>query len=393
MIKDAFDLRATHNFNKSISVDASGLDSNFNGKNPPRLGGLDAFGSFNIGHMYTWVLPRNYDTKYWMQKDKYTSIFGGVPDPNNATEPNKVPEARYWFALYNNNYVQNEQLVRGRIAFTVKLTDWAKLVLEGNFNNIYTKSENSELGQGINFSGGSYSLGFNNKQSNLLKAMLMMNKDINKDFSINGYIGAESQRNKDDYELSSTSGGLNYPEDFFITNSVNPQTVTGGVLSRKNFNSLYASADVAYKNMLLPAGNFSWRLVISAYLYNGNGNNFYNYPAASLSWIFTETFKNLPSWVSYGKLRGNIAALGGDTDPFNLNPGYAFNGFTLANGGNVPISTYNSNSVLQANIKPVRKISKEVGMEMRFLNSRLGFDLSLYQDNTKNQILNIRHSD
>ncbi|MEP6750973.1 MAG: SusC/RagA family TonB-linked outer membrane protein, partial [Bacteroidota bacterium] len=115
----------------------------------------------------------------------------------------------------------------------------------------------------------------------------------------------------------------------------------------------------------------------------------YNYPAASLSWIFSETFKSLPSWISFGKLRANIAALGGDTDPFNLNPGYAFNGFTLANGGNVPISTYNSNSVLQANIKPVRKISKEVGMEMRFVNSRVGFDISLYQDNTKNQILNI----
>ena len=389
LVKDAFDLRATHTFNKSISVDASVAYSSFNGKNPPRLGGLDAFGSFNIGHMYTWVLPRNYDTKYWMQKDKYTSILGGVPDPNNPNEPNKVPEARFWYSLYNNNYVQDEQLVRGRIAVTVKLADWAKLILEGNFNNIYTKTENSELGEGLNFSGGSYSLGFKNKQSNLLKAMLMMNKDINKDISINGYIGAESQRNKIDFESSSTDGGLNYPGGFFIANSVNPQITTGGVLSRKNFNSLYASADISYKNMLYLQGTFrgDWS---SALTYtNGSGNNFYNYPAASLSWIFSETFKNLPSWITFGKLRTNIAALGGDTDPFNLNPGYAFNGFTIANGGNVPISTYNSNAVLQANIKPVRKISKEIGMEMRFLNSRLGFDLSLYQDNTKNQILNI----
>ncbi|MBA2563289.1 MAG: SusC/RagA family TonB-linked outer membrane protein, partial [Chitinophagaceae bacterium] len=389
LAKDAFDFRATHNFNNSINVDASLAYTNFNGKNPPRLGGLDAFGSFNLGHMYTWVLPRNYDTKYWMQKDKYTSILGGVPDPNNPNEPNKVPEARFWFLLYNNNYIQNEQLVRGRIAITAKLTNWAKLILEGNFNNIYTKSESTELGQGINFSGGAYSLGFNTKQTNLLKAILMLNRDINKDFSVNGYIGAESQRNKDDYEISSTEGGLNYPGGFFLTNSVNPLTVNGGVLSRKNFNSLYASADMAYKNMLFLQG--TWRGDWSSALTytDGSGNNFYNYPAVSLSWIFTESFKNLPSWISFGKLRGNIAALGGDTDPFNLNPGYAFNGFTFANGGNAPTSTYNSNSVLQANIKPVRKISKEVGLEMRFLQSRLGFDLSIYQDNTKNQILNI----
>ena len=389
LTKNAFDLRVTHEFDKRISVDASVAYSDFNGKNPPRLGGLDAFGSFNLGHMYTWDLPRNYDTKYWMQPDKYTSILGGVPDPNNPDEPNKVPEARYWFSLFNDNYVQDEQLVRGRVAVTAKLNNWAKLILEGNFNNIYTKTETTELGEGINFSGGSYGLGFNNKQSSLLKAMLMMNKDINKDFSINGYIGAESQRNKDNFENSSTSGGLNYPGGFFLANSVNPQTTNGGILSRKNFNSLYASADFAYKNLLyLQAtwrGDWSSALTYS----NGTGNNFYNYPAASLSWIFTESFKNLPKWISFGKLRANIAALGGDTDPFNLNPGYAFNGFTLANGGSVPMSTYNSNSVLQPNIKPVRKISKEVGMEMRFLNNRIGFDLSLYQDNTKNQILNI----
>ncbi|MEO9004254.1 MAG: TonB-dependent receptor plug domain-containing protein, partial [Ginsengibacter sp.] len=274
LIKNAFDLRATHDFNKFISVDVSAAYSNFTGKNPPRLGGLDAFGSFNIGHMYTWVLPRNYDTRYWMQKDKYTSILGGVPDPNNQNEPNKVPEARFWYSLYNDNYVQNEQLVRGRVAVTLKLADWAKLVLEGNFNNIYSKTDNSELGEGINFSGGSYSLGFNNKQSGLLKAMLMMNKDISKDISISGYIGAESQKNRIDYDSSATSGGLNYPGGFFISNSVNPQITKGGVRSRKNFNSLYASADIGYKDMLYLQATFrgDWS---SALTYSdGSGNNF-----------------------------------------------------------------------------------------------------------------------
>jgi iron complex outermembrane receptor protein len=122
---------------------------------------------------------------------------------------------------------------------------------------------------------------------------------------------------------------------------------------------------------------------------DGSGNNFYNYPAASLSWVFSETFKTLPSWISFGKLRTNISALGNDTAPFTLNSGFLINGFTNANGGTVPISTYNSSTVNQLNLKPERKIAKEIGLEMRFLKSRLGLDLSLYQDNTKNQIINI----
>lgn len=387
--KNSFDLRATHEFfNNRINIDASVAYTDFKGKNPPRLGGLDAFGSYNLGHMYTWVLPRNYDTKYWMQKDKYTSILGGVPDPNNPDEPNHVPEARFWFQLFNDNFKQDEQMLRSRISITAKINDWAKLVVEGNMNNIYTKNETTELGQSINFMGGSYSLGFQTKQSNTLKAMLMMNKDFNKDFTVNGYIGAESQRNRIDYNTSATSGGLNYPGGFFLANSVNPQSTQGGVLNRYNYNSLYASADFGYKDMLYLQATWRGDWASALTYSDGSGNNFYNYPAVSLSWIFSETF-HLPHWVTFGKLRANIAALGGGTDPFILNPGFAFNGYTLANGGSAPISTYSSNTVLQSNIKPQRKITKEVGLDMRFLDSRLGLDLSLYQDNTKNQILNI----
>ena len=387
--KDAFDFRATHQLTKNIVIDAGVAYSDFDGRNPPRLGGLDAFASYNFGKLFTWVLPRNYDTRYWQRKENYTSILGGAPNLNDADEPNKAPESRFWFNLYENTYLQKEQLLRGRISVTATLSSWAKLVMEGNINNIYIKRENKELGEGKGFSGGLYGLGFENKKSKFLKAMLMMNKDINSDLSLSGYVGAEVQRFENSFSYSETRGGLNYPGNYFITNSRNPAFVDGGISSSKKFNSLYASVDLGYKNMLFLQA--TWRGDWSSALTytNGLGNNFYNYPAASLSWIFTETFKNLPSFISYGKLRGNVAWLGSDTDPFNLNPGFAFNGFSRANGYTVPTSTYSSSSVLQANIKPSRKFSREVGLEMRFLKSRLGFDVTVYQDNTKNQILDI----
>lgn len=386
--KNSFDLRVTHKITDRINIDISTAYSNFNGKNPPRLGGLDAFGSYNIGHMYTWVLPRNYDTKYWMQPDKYTSILGGTPDPTNNAEPNKAPESRFWFNLYNNNYFQNEQMLRSRVAVTADITSWAKLVVEGNINNIYRKTENKELGELQNFAGGSYSQGFNTKETKFLKAMLMLNKDITKDLTISGYVGAESQDYKTTYSTSTTSGGLNYPGNFFITNSVNPPSVNGGILNRRRLNSVYASADIAYKNRLFIQGTFrgDWS---SALTYtDGTGNNFYKYPAVSASWVFTESFK-MADWFSFGKLRANVAALGGDTDPFSLNAGFGLNGFSNTNGVTVPSSTYSSNRVLQPGILPVRKISKEIGMELRVLKNRIGLDVSLYQDNTKNQILDI----
>ncbi|MDP4213787.1 MAG: SusC/RagA family TonB-linked outer membrane protein, partial [Bacteroidota bacterium] len=382
--KDAFDFRGTQNFNKFISADVSVAYSDFDGQNPP-----------SFGDLFTWLIPRNYNTDYWIQRQHYTSIFGGVPDLSDPNDPNKAPQLNQWFTLFENTYQQKEQMVRGRIALTMNLASWAKLVLDGSLNNIYTRKETSELGQGKNFSGGSYSLGFTNKTSNFLKAMLMMNKDINKDLSINGYIGAEAQRYKTYFDLNSTDGGLNYPGNYYLANSVNPPLAYGGVSSRKSFNSVYASADLAYKNLLFLQATFrgDWS---SALTYtNGSGNNFYNYPAVSLSWIFSESLR-LPSWISFGKLRGNVASLGKDTDPFIINSGFSFNGFTYANGTTLPTSTYSPDpnnpgviSVLQPNLKPERKLSEELGLEMRFLHNRVGFDLSVYQDNTKDQIIPI----
>jgi len=396
LLKNGFSLRVTHTLNSFLSADVSADYTSFEGKNPPRLGGLDAFASYNFGKLFTWLLPRNYDTKYWMQKDKYTSQFGGVPDLNNPNETNMVPESRFWFNLFENNYIQREQMVRGRIALTATLTSWAKLQLEGNINNVYTKNENKELGQLADFKGGLYGLGHTSKESYFMKWMLMMNKTINRDLELNGYIGGETQNYRTTYNYSETRGGLSYPGNYFIANSIDKPFTEGGLKYRKVFNSLYASADLAYKDQLFLQATFrgDWS---SALTYSdGTGNNFYNYPAVSLSWLFSETFK-MPEWISYGKLRGNIAALGKDTDPFSINPGFQFSGYTYGNGRDLPFSTYsryldptNGKFIgLNSDLKPERKIAKEIGLEMRFLKSRVGFDVSLYQDNTRNQILDI----
>jgi iron complex outermembrane receptor protein len=40
-------------------------------------------------------------------------------------------------------------------------------------------------------------------------------------------------------------------------------------------------------------------------------------------------------------------------------------------------------------IKPERKIAKEIGLDMNFFENRVGFDLTLYQENTKDQIITL----
>ncbi|MEI6680941.1 MAG: TonB-dependent receptor plug domain-containing protein, partial [Mariniphaga sp.] len=313
--KNGFNLRATHELTKWLSADISVDYTTTNNANPQNLSTDDSFAGNNYGHAYTWVLPRNYDTKYWMQRSKYTSAFGGTPNPNNPAETNKIFVPELWFNLYENKVTQQDRSIRGRFAVTAKLNKWASLIVEGNLNNIYGKYENKELGKGPGFDGGAYSTNESRRESNFLKWMLTFSDiKLMDDLKFNGFIGGERQNIIRSYVSGSTSGGLLIPGNFFIANSKNPATVAGGINYNKKFNSLYASTDFEYKNQLFlnatMRGDWSSALTYK----NGTGNNFYSYPAVSLSWIFTETFKNLPEAISFGKLRTNIAALGKDTD-------------------------------------------------------------------------------
>lgn len=387
--KNSFSLRATHNLTSFLTFDAGADYTSTVGENPPQLG-LNNF---------IWIFPRNYDTKYWKQRGKYTSSLGGVPKVTDPAETNVVPGADYWFRIYENNYTQEEQMFRGRLTVTATITDWLKLQMEGNFSTLAVRNDAKELGQGYNFtgsdnaSGGFYSLEHSNKRSYFMKWMALVSKQLTKDLSLNGYVGGETQRYTQSFNKSQTDGGLLFPGNYFVENSQKAAIATGGFRNRKTLNSVYASADLSWKDQLYLQttwrGDWSSSLTYS----DGTGNNFFNYPAASLSWIFTETFK-LPAFISFGKLRTNIAALGGDLDPFIINTGFKLRNTTTAGGGNIPLLTYmldekGQTFVVDKNIKPLRKIAKEVGVDLRFLNDRIGVDLTVYRDNTFNQAIKI----
>src|SRR3546814_17207987 len=67
--------------------------------------------------------------------------------------------------------------------------------------------------------------------------------------------------------------------------------------------------------------NFSYRTDFSSTLAyaDGSGDWSYSYPALGLAWTFTESFSDLPSWLTNGKLRANWGLTGGDTDAWVIN--------------------------------------------------------------------------
>lgn len=97
------------------------------------------------------------------------------------------------------------------------------------------------------------------------------------------------------------------------------------------------------------------------------GNRSFFYPSANLSYIFTENMHQLPSWLSYGKIRASLAQIGKDADPYSTSIVYIPTG-TPVNGVNL---WTRSNAAGLQNLKPEKTTSFEAGTDLSFLNNRI----------------------
>ncbi len=120
-------------------------------------------------------------------------------------------------------------------------------------------------------------------------------------------------------------------------------------------------------------------------------NNSYFYPSAALSFVVTDAFGIKSDVLSFLKLRASYAEVGGPADPYALegvyNAAQPFNGNPALNYAYDPSDL--TTTIPPIGLKPQRKRSKEVGLELKLLKNRISFDAAFYRENTVNQIMNI----
>ncbi len=153
---------------------------------------------------------------------------------------------------------------------------------------------------------------------------------------------------------------------------------------RKQINSLFAAANLGWKNLLyLDAtirGDKSSTLP--------TGNNTYIYPSVSGSFVFSELIKR-GDILPYGKVRLSFAQVGSDTDPYQLGLVYTKSKFTYPG---YTIGFIDNTTTPNKNLKPTRTNSFEVGFETKFLNNRIGLDFTYYNQISKDQIMGMASS-
>lgn len=155
--------------------------------------------------------------------------------------------------------------------------------------------------------------------------------------------------------------------------------------NEKQVNALLGTAQFDYEDMFfveLTARN-DWSSTLPA------ENNSYFYPSVNANLVFTEAL-DLPDVLSSGVVRASWARVGGDTDPYRLTLRYGIDGSHPARDGDE--ASYGGivgSEIPLADLQPSQTEGYEGGLDLQFADNRFGLELTLYRQNTINQILGV----
>jgi hypothetical protein len=230
---------------------------------------------------------------------------------------------------------------------------------------IYSAAESFYRVENRNFSEYNYELRLN------------FDKRVGESWRLGAFVGTNFRDNSYFYNMQQTTGGLSIPNFYSTENSSGPIDYDD-YQEHKKVNSLMGSFTAEWKRLvyLTLTGRNDW----SSTLPKDNWSFFY--PSASVSFVLTEldALKDLNA-LNFTQIRLGWAQVGNDTDPYSLAATYVPQ--TLF--GSYPRYTLPSR-LNNSELKPEVTTSFEVGLNMKFLRNRLGFDFTYYNARTKDQI-------
>ena len=188
-------------------------------------------------------------------------------------------------------------------------------------------------------------------------------------------VNAGASINDQRYEMNRAAGDLILP-NHFATNNLNTAVNYKGNQEgwHDQTQAVFASVETGWKNMLFLTltGRNDWA---SQLAYTDNKSYFYW--SAGLSAVISNMVE-MPSWLTFMKMRGSYSQVASPFDRFLSNPSYKYNDQTH--------NWSKSDTYPAHDLKPEDTRSWELGFNVRFLES-LSLDVTYYRSNTYNQTI------
>jgi TonB-linked SusC/RagA family outer membrane protein len=331
-------------------------------------------GTGSMNSVYRWA--RNDDMTHYLNDDgtKYRMFEGRQNLEDDVENP-------YWI-INKNKMTDFTERVTGNINFDLKLTDWWNISYRAGVDSYTTSNSNLIYpGGAIQYIWQDGMMSENDLKYQYLSSNLMTN--FNKkfgDFDLNLLLGTITEDTK---TTSNRRMGYGFSEEGFFSfpNIVDAQKFFTENHTRKRKIGVYGEFRAAYKNYayLTVTARNDWTSTLP------EANNSYLYPSVSGSFVFSELLpKN--DIVYFGKIRASWARVGKDTDSYKTNT-YLW---PSQQGLGGLVSVGNSWSRGNPYLRPETTESIELGLDMRFLQGRVGFEFTYYNNNSYDHILEPR---
>lgn len=331
----------------------------------------NSYGTENVMYLWVWFgrhIPMNSLEDYWQNG------LEGIQQFNYNYNWHDNP----YFTMYENTNAFNKDRIIGNINATYSITPELSLMVRTGLDNSNDLRQSRRAWSTQRFPLGQYredKIYFQERNTDFL---LTYAKDFSSDFTLSVSAGGNQMTQTNRFNQIAANE-LAVPGVYSFNNS-NVPLVQSSFNSMRRINSLYANASFGFKNAIYLdlAGRNDWASTLPA------ANNSYFYPSASLSFVASELFE-LPETFDFAKLRIGYGQVGNDTDPYSLQPYFEF----LSNPyGNQLLGT-EGNILPNANLRPERLTTFEVGADVRFFKNRLGIDLTYYNNTATDQIIQI----
>jgi TonB-linked SusC/RagA family outer membrane protein len=314
--------------------------------------------------------------------------LGAVPlgfateDGKNAgeelqTSPNLWGQNPYWAAhQFINSDTRDRFITSAQLRYDI--TDY--LYVSGRVGmDWFTRRNTALTPQGTGFQrAGSTSQGQNNVREINQEWILGFNKTFNL-INVNAFVGGNKMERKSE-SISANGSSFNIPFYTSVTNTASQSFGFG--YGASGINSLFGSAEVSYNNYLFltATGRKDWFSVLNP------EQNAQFYPSIGTSFVFSDAFNNLPTQISFGKIRASWGQSASATvNAYDVNLAYGLNG-----QGHLgrPMGQFRNTQVIpNPFITPATSTEIELGFDMRFLSNRVGIDFAYYSQKTTDDIV------